>query len=294
VFVTDKYEGLITVNIITLGNGNPADNFFHRGATFNPGGILNGAVNIAMAGKYAYIACDRGIVIVDISDPEHPRLVSEVDSPHVVKPRAIAIQFRYAFVVDSEGLKVIDVTFPDHPRPVDEAALPIADARNIYVARTYAYVSAGSQGLMIVNVEQPEHPRPDQLFNAGGVINDLNDTKLGMTNASLFAYLADGRNGLRVVQLTSEDTPGEFGFSPRPTPVLIATYKTHGPALAVAKGLDRDRAVDESGNQLAVFGRLGARPFTLEEQQKLYIRNGEVYTVSDTPSPLEAKRRAAK
>jgi hypothetical protein len=291
-FVTDKYEGLVTVNVITLGNGNPEDNFFKRGATFNPGGILNGAVNIAMVGKYAYIACDRGIVVVDVSDPLHPQLVSEVDAPHIVKPRAIAIQFRYAFVVDSQGLKVIDITFPDHPRAVDSAALSIADARNIYVARTYAYVSGGSQGLLIVDVERPEHPRLDQVFNAGGRINDLNDTKLGMTDASVYAYLADGRNGLRVVQMTSEDTSGEFAFSPRPTPVLIATYRTNGPALAVAKGLDRDRAVDESGNQLAVFGRLGARPFTLEEMQRLYIRDGEGYTVSDKPPPLADGQRA--
>ncbi len=36
VFVTDKYEGLITVNIATLGDGNPDNNFFKRGATYNP------------------------------------------------------------------------------------------------------------------------------------------------------------------------------------------------------------------------------------------------------------------
>ena len=42
-------------------------------------------------------------------------------------------------------------------------------------------------------------------------------------------------------------------------PCLIATYpiKHGGKALSVAKGLDRDRAVDESGNQIAVFGRVG-------------------------------------
>ena len=86
------------------------------------------------------------------------------------------------------------------------------------------------------------------------------DVMVGSTNASLFAYVADGRNGLRVLQLVSANqTPGAFGFSPRPVPSLIASYKTHGPALSVSKGLDRDRAVDESGNQVAVFGRRGGR-----------------------------------
>jgi hypothetical protein len=103
-----------------------------------------------------------------------------------------------------------------------------------------------------------------------------------MTNASAFAYVADGKNGLRVLQLLSPDRSQDlWGFSPEPRPELIATYKTRGPAVALSKGLDRDRAVDESGNQLTVFGRRGARPMTLLESQKLYLRDGKIYTVTN-------------
>ena len=80
------------------------------------------------------------------------------------------------------------------------------------------------------------------------------------------------------------ETPGAFGFSPRPEPKLISTYKTHGPALSISKGLDRDRAVDETGHQVAVFGRRGARPFNLQEMQRMFLRNGQVWSVSDTPA----------
>jgi hypothetical protein len=123
------------------------------------------------------------------------------------------------------------------------------------------------------------------VFDAGGCINDLNDVKLGITYVSEFAYLADGKNGLRVVQLTSPETPGNEGFNVRPTPSLVATFPIPhgGHALAVAKGLDRDRAVDESGNQIGVFGRVGARPLNAAEQRKLYLRGGAVWTVTDDP-----------
>jgi hypothetical protein len=125
------------------------------------------------------------------------------------------------------------------------------------------------------------------MFNAGGQLDDTNDVKIGMTNASLFAYLADGHNGLRVVQLFSpEDNPNHYGFSPRPTPALIATYPVHGGALAVSEGIDRDRAVDESGNQLAVFGRRGARPFNRAEIERLFLRGGRLYTVTNEPPPM--------
>src|SRR4030095_2416813 len=99
--------------------------------------------------------------------------------------------------------------------------------------------AAGASGIVIVDIERPENPRIDQTFNAGGQLNDVHDVKIAMTNASVFAYVADGRNGLRVLQMvSSNDTPGAFGFSPRPIPRLIATFKTHGPAVAISKGLD--------------------------------------------------------
>src|SRR6202040_299298 len=171
-----------------------------------------------------------------------------------------------------------------HPRIVPKAAVPLEDARNIYVARTYAYVAGGKQGVAIVDVEKPELPRLDQVFTGDGKIDDAQDIKIGMVDASAFAFVADGRNGLRVLQILSpEDSPNSYGFSPRPTPKLIATYRTNGPALAVSKGIDRDRAVDEGGNQIAVFGRRGARPFNREESRSLHIhpRTGAPYTVTD-------------
>ena len=78
---------------------------------------------------------------------------------------------------------------------------------------------------------------------------------------------------------SSTVTPGNSGFSPDLTPRLIATYPTRGAALALSKGTDRDRAVDESGNQVSIFNRIGARPMTLLEMQRLYLRDGKVYTV---------------
>jgi hypothetical protein len=287
IYVTDKYEGLIIVGAGTLLDGNPLNNFLKRELTFNPNGILNGAKAISIAGVYAYISCDAGLVVVDLEDPKKPKVTSVLGEPYLKHPGSVQVQFRYAFVCDEHGVNVLDVTDLAHPKPVSR--LKLEDAHSIYVARTYAYVAAGKKGLVILDVEKPENPKIDQVFDAGGCINDLHDVKLGITYTSEFAYLADGKNGLRVVQLTSPETPGNGGFSPRPKPKLIASHKLpHGAeALAVSKGLDRDRAVDESGNQIAVFGRVGARPLNLAEQRKLYLRGGKVWKVSDDPgSPL--------
>ena len=294
-YVADKEEGLVIVGdsnlkakspgVGTLLDGNPANNFLKRAMAFNPGGVLAGAHRIAIAGTFAYVLTDKALVVVDLDNPLAPRVTATIGAPVLNDPRGIAVQFRYALVVDRDGLKVLDVTDLAQPKPIEKTLVPLEDARNVYVARTYAYVSAGKQGLAIVNVEKPDAPRLEQIFNAEGQLNDVNDVKIGMVAASVFAFVADGKNGLRVLQIISPwDDPAHFsGFSPRPIPKLIATARTRGPALAISKGIDRDRAVDESGNQLAVFGRRGARPLSRAEAQALYLRKGHLYTVSDEP-----------
>jgi hypothetical protein len=295
-YVADKEEGLVIIGdpnlkskspgVGTLLDGNPANNFLKRALTFNPGGVLTGARRITFAGTFAYILTDKSLVVVDLDNPLAPKITATIGAPFLGDPRGIAVQFRYAFVVDNDGLKVFDVTDLAHPKAIRSADLPLDDARNIYVARTYAYISAGQNGIAIVDVENPESPKLDQMFDGDGKLDDVNDVKIGMVAGSAFAFVADGKNGLRVVQLVSPwDDPAHFsGFSPRPTPKLIATARTRGPALAISKGIDRDRAVDESGNQLAVFGRRGARPLNRAETQLLYLRGGQLYKVEDTPA----------
>ena len=275
IYCTDREEGLFLVGAGTLLDGNPNNNFVEKDVVFNPDGILCGARRISIRGHHAWIACDAGMVIVDISDHKNLRVahvIREGDWLH--HPGNVEFQFRYAFICDHDGIKVMDVTNPVRPEPVGE--VEIEDAHNIYVARTYAYVAAGHNGLYILDVKNPRQPFVDQIFTGDGHINDLHDVKLGFTYASAFAYLADGHNGIHVVQLTSPETPGNDGYAPRPTPHLVASFKIphEGHALALSEGIDRDRAVDEAGNHIAVLGRIGARPFNLEEMERMYLLPG--------------------
>jgi hypothetical protein len=287
--VTDSEEGLFLVNINTMANGELRDNFLRRarlasGAdAWNENGVLNGARHITLAGHYAYITADAGLVVVDLNDPLAPRLRATLP---LRDARASAIQFRYLWVTDAEGLKLFDVTDMANPVPVPAATVPFANAQRVYLARTYAYVAAKHQGLAIVNITNPERPGPPTFVTFDGQMNDVEDVIVASTNASLFAYVADGRNGVKVLQLTSfSSTPQVYGFSPRPVPQLIAWARTPSPALSLSKGLDRDRGVDETGGQIAVFGRLGSRPSNRQEMERLFLNSRRLpYRVSDTGS----------
>lgn len=307
-YVTDKYEGLVVIGnkpgskaakennigVATLLDGNPENNFLSRATQYNPDGVLNDASSMTIYGTYGYITTPKGVSVIDLDNPLEPKLVTTLAIPGA---RKVAFQFRYGWVATDTGLVTLDVSDPRMPTVVDGASMAIPGARDIFVSRTYGYVAAGSAGIAIVDLEKPAQPRLVEMYTGGGAIVDAHQVRIGMTNASMFAYVADGVGGLKVLQLTSPEDDANFGgYSPRPHPRLIAMHETDGPALALSKGLERDRAVDESGNQLAVFGRRGARPFNLEEQQRLWMKtdasgNKVPYFVSNEPDssikPLE-------
>jgi len=286
VFVTDREEGLVMVSVGTLVDGDPNNNFLDKEKIirFNPDGKLTGAMHSFMAGTNLFVVSKNGLFVLGLSNTElkAPVLLAELSKGEFKSPQAIGVQFRYAFVTDEEGFKVVDITKPTKPRLIPGALVPLKHAQRFYLARTYAYVANGPEGLAFINVEEPEHPKLERMYDAGGALNDTRAVQIGSVNASMFALVADGQNGLRVLQMISpENVLGHMGFSPAPNPKLIATFPTSHPAVAVSRGLDRDRVVDETGNQTVVFGRRGSRPFNLEEMGKFYWQSNAVYTVED-------------
>lgn len=267
--VTDSSEGLILFDTNTFSDGDPLNNSISRAVTWNANGVLTGAKHMVLGGYYAYIVTDKSLVVINLNDPTQPVHVKTIG---LNNPQAVQQQFRYLFVTDADGLKTIDVTNPEQPVLVSNNTIKMNSARKLHLARTFAYVANGKDGISIVDIKNPAKMKLLKHYNADGKIVDAHDVTVATTNASLFAYVADGAGGLKIVQLTSPTLqPKFYGFSPEPNPLLIASYPTKSPAYAVSRGLERDRGVDETGGQVAVFGRRGSRPLNLEEMRKMYL-----------------------
>jgi hypothetical protein len=279
-FIADAEEGLIVVNVDTLVDGEPRNNFLDRALTWNDNGVLNGVRHLTIAGRWFYASTPRGVVVIDMNDPMQPKHVATVA---VDDPRAVQVQFRYAFVTTAKGLQVIDVTQPTAPRLIEDALVPLRSANKLHVARVYAYVANGADGVAIIDVTKADKPVLYQMYNAEGAIVDARDVTVASTNASPFLYVADGTGGLKVVQLTAPDVqPNFYGYAAEPKPQLVSSWPTKTAALSLSRALERDRAVDESGGQVAVLGRIGSRPFTADEMKKLYMNDdGTVWKVTD-------------
>jgi hypothetical protein len=280
-YVTDSVEGLILVDLATLADGEPRNNFLERALTWDANGVLKGAKHMVLGGYYAYILTDQELVVVDIDTPLKPKMVTRLA---LNNPHSVALQFRYLFVTDADGLKVVDITDPKNPYLTPDNVIPLQQAQRLHLARTYAYVASGSEGLAIVDIKKPTKMELYQLFSDG--IFDARDVTVAATNASIFAYVADGVEGLKIVQLTSPSSqPKFYGFSPAPKPELIAHYPTKSPVLSLSRPLERDRGVDETGGQIAVFGRVGSRPLNYEEMRRMYLdKDGKPWFVENQPS----------
>lgn len=119
---------------------------------------------------------------------------------------------------------------------------------------------------MIVNITHPLAPAIYAKETFGEKMTDVEDVIIGSTNASLFAYVADGRNGLKVIQLTSpESQPNFYGFSPAPKPELIAWAQTPSPAVALSRGSIVIAVSMKPGTDV-IFPDALDRPFTRRQK----------------------------
>jgi hypothetical protein len=267
--VTDAQEGLILFDVNTFSDADPLNNNIERAVTWNANGVLTGAKYMVLGGYYGYVVTDKSLVVVDLNQPLSPKHIKTIA---LNNPQAAQLQFRYLMVTDADGLKAIDVTNPEQPFLVENNTITLSSARKLHLARTYAYVANGKDGIAIVDVKNPAKMKLVQNYNADGKIVNAYDVTVATTNASLFAYIADGEGGLKIVQLTSPSLqPKFYGFSPEPNPLFIASYPTKSPVYSLSRGLERDRGVDETGGQVAIFGRRGSRPLNLEEMRRMYL-----------------------
>src|SRR5882762_7222933 len=88
--ISDSVEGLILVDVNTLADRDPQNNFLTRAMTWNENNILNGARHVMLGGHFAYVSADAGLVIVDLDDPLKPKLAAVVP---LKGARAAALQF---------------------------------------------------------------------------------------------------------------------------------------------------------------------------------------------------------
>ena len=150
-------------------------------------------------GMYAYLcAGERGLIIVDISNPSSPGPVYWVNIPNAIE---VAIEGDYAYVASSaEGMFVVNISNPSTPQIVG-STLTDGKVWHIDVQGEYAYIIDG--GLSVVDISQPDNP---QYITGTSHISSHG----GMTVEGDYVYVSGA--GLTVFDVSDPANPERFSI----------------------------------------------------------------------------------
>jgi hypothetical protein len=216
-----------------------------------------------LAGPYAYVAANfYGLGVLDISNPAAPKLRASIKTPGQAK--GVALVGTTAFVADHmSGVDVIDLASLDKPT-LRGSFFVDGYARDVATSSKFAFAVDAPTGLYALDPARPGAPdaigqiqsaaapsmievmehggRVIACLVGGGALQlyDVTDpakpvhltnlktpggrpTRITLDGAR--AYLADGREGVQIVDLSNPSSPA-----------LVGTVKTTAPARDVAVG----------------------------------------------------------
>ncbi len=218
----------------------PTNPFIVGGDKLQFGSSIRG---VKVVGKYAYLArytpngfSIASLIILDISDPYDPKVVSPDTIPGLVsEARSIDVVGKYAYLVSyfndpldpgntgPNVLRIVDISNPANPVVVGGSSLVLPDyARQVQVVGRYAYVifdSFGSvegidQGLRqneafrILDISDPTNPvvvGGDNLNFSTGLVSGGGLRSLYVADG--LAYTTEGNGVLHVIDVSSSTNP---------------------------------------------------------------------------------------
>jgi hypothetical protein len=199
-YVTTEYDDNLTIiNISSSTNpiftGMICDNSSPAcPAQYETAASLNGAMEFAIDGDYAYVvggngSTDDGMDIIDISDPANPTLVGTIKdsagATYMTDPFGVAVSGKYAYVTaqTDDSITVIDISSSTDPTEVSyicdnaspscpvsaERAIAINDPLRMKIFGNYlAVTSYNDDAITIFDISSSTHLTQAGVFNDSG------------------------------------------------------------------------------------------------------------------------------
>ncbi|MDP8221583.1 MAG: chitobiase/beta-hexosaminidase C-terminal domain-containing protein [Candidatus Stygibacter frigidus] len=180
---------------------------------YNFSNVPGGAMGILISGDYLYAASGNiGLRIYQIDDfcsPSDLDLIGTCNTPGYAKN--VAVNGSYAYIADFDGgLRIINISDKYNPYEVGYY-LTWGEATGVSANGSVVYVTEYDDGFTTVNVSSPTNPNIYDNYNTSG------GPAMGFQLVGDYAYVADGTNGVRILNVNdvsniteqySYDTPG--------------------------------------------------------------------------------------
>ena len=157
--------------------------------------------DLVISGNYAYVLAQTFLLIIDISDPAMPRLVTT--SSEAVYSGVITVSGEYVYMSGANtALKIIDIANPTKPVLVATLRSPALWSRALAISGSYAYVwwDGGESGsvLKVIDISDPKAP---VVVGSLGV-----DSVNGIAILGNYAYVVSD-SGVKIIDISNPAAP---------------------------------------------------------------------------------------
>jgi hypothetical protein len=132
-----------------------------------------GGYDVALDGGVAYVADWGTARMVDISDPDAPRLMGTYDRGSISYIYAVATDGERVYLTDAEDFVALDWTDPLSPTVVTGLYAGLGWGQDIKLAGDLAYVAADQYGLFVLDISGSETITVMQHLQTPGIATDI-------------------------------------------------------------------------------------------------------------------------
>ncbi len=199
--------------------------------------LPSNAENIIVRENLAYVAAhEAGFAVIDIANPESPRILSILDAKIDCDAIALIGDSAALYGHHENQIVMVDIADPAAPRILGTCTLPVAfNGGEMEASGEFVYATTKS-GLAIVRISDPSNPSLIKIIEFGAVAHDV-------ILRDRYAFVAAGEGGVRVLDISDPFAPNEAGYFEASTdflPVAIAVERAARAKEGAAADLDAD------------------------------------------------------
>jgi len=160
---------------------------------------LNKAYSVVSDGHYAYVAYGyKELMVVDVSKPESLKRTGELEYPQPGFGYDVALADTFAYIAADAQFIIVNVKQAQYPNLVFQYRYPYG-CRGVAVKDSFCYLALEQLGVAVWNVARLP------AVELGGM--DTRSNARGCAAAGDFLYVADGREGLTIADISDPAHP---------------------------------------------------------------------------------------
>ena len=165
--------------------------------------------------KKAFLVDDyKGLKIVDISNKNNPKLIRKVEFSHTeLDSIELSKNEKSLYIMGGSYLIVVDISTIDNPKVIKRVLTP-SHTHNITVTKNMLYL-APDVGIQFVNIDDPK-----KAFREGSFSTPFYTQDISVSDDEKVAYLANGLDGLVIMDISKHKSPALISGGLRENSVL--------------------------------------------------------------------------